>query len=1004
MSSSSDVTDLKRAYALVCPLLQSCNCGPGPAGTDGSTGPTGPFGGPPGPTGSGGSDGSTGPTGPQGIMGIRGPIGPEGPTGSTVYSDDTTLILDYQTAIPEGNLSPINFNAAYPGGMLDTWTNLQSRFSWFEFMFYTDYYQYNTLVVRSTDLQVANGFTAFEISKVVGHIYFWVPASGGLSSKIAVYQPEGADIIRLKIWGFGTGQGPQGDPGPTGPTGFGMTGPQGPGGPAGGPTGDQGPAGSTGSTGAIGPTGVIGPTGATGSTGSTGPQGSQGSTGPTGPQGIQGSTGPTGSQGIQGIQGSTGPTGSQGIQGIQGSTGSNGSDGSTGPTGPQGIQGPTGAAAQGTNIVASYFLRGDLALPTNVETTYIYDNTIVERGITLVDGSKITVSKTGVYEMYYSVQLVKTQGGTNTYFYTWLRVNGIDVPDTNGRIAINSNNADTLPIVQYVVPLNAGDYVEFVSLADNDYVILEGFTGTPGPDIPSIIVGIKEIAVDIGTTGVTGPTGPTGHQGPTGSQGINGVSSGTVLYLDGPTTSQTVPFTPSNNNMLVIPNVGTQTTITTSSISTTPITVANFVTEIGSLLTTVINPGLWTLNLFAQRTSGGGGNLLYWFDINEVAADGTTVLGSISTGSAIYGTTIDTVAGVFTYSSYVQLYTLQSLNSRIQLVIKAISTAGSHGFNLKMRGNTLTNLITTIATNLVGETGAPGPTGPAGGLTVVGSGTGSILLNNPNGSSSAYYNDTLKVLNNGAGNYLSIGGNLIPSTSLAYSIGSTGSRWADMFVGPGTINIAGPTGSAVSGTIGTDSQGIIYTESGLATPYINVGPSQLVPLASGGWRIGPTGVQGSPDYDLIAQENSINGSGPTGPIYSLIRPQGPTGPQGPAGFTRTYAQFTNSNLTINTTPIYPVSTPTYSITSNVHLSFGGYLYHTSGGQNHNIYMQLLSNNVAIGGAAESYQTIPSGGYYQITHFEYLDITSGSRDYKIKITSDNANPIALCNANLIVDYI
>ncbi len=799
MSSSSDLTDLKRAYALVCPLLQTCNCGPGPAGSDGATGPTGPFGGPPGPTGPAGFDGSTGPTGPQGIMGIRGQVGPEGPTGATVYSEDTTLILDYQTAIPEGNLTPINFNAAYPGGMLDTWANLQSRFSWFEFMFYTDYYQYNTIVIRSTDLEVANGFTAFEISKVVGHIYFWVPASGGLSSKIAVYQPEGADIVRLKIWGFGTGQGPQGDPGPTGPTGFGVTGPQGPGGPAGGPTGD------------------------------------------------------------------TGPTGY------------------TGPTGSQGIQGPTGATPEGTNIVASYYLKSTLPVPTGTGTILQYDSTAVEQGITLVDNSKIYIEKTGIYELYYSVQLAKTQSGTNTYFYTWLRVNGIDVPDTNGRTSINSNNSDSLPIVIYNIPLIAGDYVEFVCQADQDYVILAGYTGTIGPDIPSIIVGIKEVAVDIGTTGVTGPTGPTGNQGPTGSQGINGISSGTVLYLDGPTISQTVPFTAPNNNMLVIPNVGDQTTITTSSIQTTPITVANFVSEVGSLLTTVISPGLWTLNLFAQRTSGGGGNLLYWFDINEVAADGTTVLGSIATGSAINGTIIDTVAGVFTYSSYVQFYTLQSLNSRIQLVIKAISTAGSIGFNMKMRDNTLTNLITTIATNLVGETGAPGPTGPAGGLNVVGSGTGSILLNNPEGSSSAYYNSALKVLNDGSADYLSIGGNLIPSTSLAYSIGSTGARWADMFVGPGTINIAGPTGSAVSGTIGTDAQGIIYTESGLATPYINVGPGQLVPLASGGWRIGPTGIQGTSNYDLIAQENSINGSGPTGPIYSLIRPQGLTGPQGIPG-------------------------------------------------------------------------------------------------------------------------
>ncbi len=861
MSTEGDVTELRKAYALVCSrLCPDTMRGPaGPQGEQGAIGPTGPYGGPPGPTGSPGTngiDGTTGPTGPQGIIGIRGPVGPEGPTGSTVYSDDTTLILDYQTTIPEGNLTPINFNAAYPGGMLDTWANLQSRFSWFEFMFYTDYYQYNTLVVRSTDLQPATGFTAFEISKVVGYIYFWIPVASGLSSKIAVYQPEGSDIVRLKIWGFGTGQGPQGDPGPTGPTGVGVTGPQGEAGPAGGPTGDLGP---------------------------TGPTGNQGIQGPTGLQGSQGIQGPTGSTGIQGTNGSTGPTGNQGLTGSQGPQGI---QGFTGPTGPQGIQGPTGISAQGTNIVASYYLKGDLAIPTGTGTAFIYDSTVVERGITLVDGSKITVSRTGIYEMYYSVQLVKTQGGTNTYFYAWLRVNGIDVPDTNGRVAINSNNADTLPIVQYVIQLNAGDYVEFIAIATESDVILDGVTGTPGPDIPSIIVGIKEVAVDIGATGVTGPTGYQGPTGPTGLQGengVNGISSGTVLYLDGPTTSQTVPFTAPNNNMLVIPNVGTQTTITTNSISTSPITVANFVTEIGSLLTTIINPGLWTLNLFAQRTSGGGGNLLYWIDINEVDADGTTVLGSIATGSQINGTVIDTVAGVFTYSTFVQLYTLQSLTSRIQLVIKAISTAGSIGFNMKMRDNTLSNLITTIATNLVGQTGAQGPTGPAGGLIVVGSGTGSVLLNNPEGSTSAYYNSALKVLNDGTNDYLSIGGDLMPSASLTYSIGSTGTRWKDMFVGPGTINIAGPTGSAVSGTIGTDAQGIIYTESGLATPYVNIGPSQLVPLASGGWRIGPTGVQGSADYDLIAQENSVSGSGPTGPIYSLIRRQGDPGPTGPPG-------------------------------------------------------------------------------------------------------------------------
>jgi len=368
-----------------------------------------------------------------------------------------------------------------------------------------------------------------------------------------------------------------------------------------------------------------------------------------------GPTGFTGPTGVQGIQGVTGPTGNQGPTGPTGPTGVQGVTGPTGPTGPQGIQGPTGATPEGTNIIGSYYLTTTLPIPSNTGTVFNYNTTIVSEGINLVDNSKIYITKTGIYELYYSVQLSRTQGGSDAHFYGWLRVNGVDVSDTNGRISINSNNSDSLPIVIYNLQLNAGDYVEFVGGADNDYIQLAGYTGTIGPDVPSVIVGIKEVAVDIGTTG---PHGPTGLQGPTGIQG---------------------------------------------------------------------------------------------------------------------------------------------------------------------------------------------PQGPAGTATN-------------------------------------------------------------------------------------------------------------------------------------------------------------TGATGPPGQIRIYEQFTNQNISITTTPAYPVSTPTYSIASNVHISFSGYFDHTGGGANHNIYIQLLSNDVAIGAAAESYQTIPSGGYYQITHLQYLDVLSGSRDYKIKITSDNINTVTLCNANLIVNYI
>jgi len=241
-----------------------------------------------------------------------------------------------------------------------------------------------------------------------------------------------------------------------------------------------------------------------------------------------------------------------------------------------------------------------------------------------------------------------------------------------------------------------------------------GDTGIQGPTGPT---GPRGDTGERGETGPTGPRGDTGIQGPTGPtgpQGINGISSGLVFYLDGPTVSQTVPFTPPDDTLLILPNTGAQTTITTNSLTNTDTVIANFTTPPNTLLTTVIVPGLWVMNLFAQKLAGGG-SIVYWFDVQEVDSTGTTVIGTISTGTASSGTLITTTQGVYIYSSYVGPYTLQSISSRIRVVIKAKATVGgNHNFKIEMRDNTLSNIITTIASNLIGETGPQGPTGPTG--------------------------------------------------------------------------------------------------------------------------------------------------------------------------------------------------------------------------------------------------------------------------------------------------
>jgi hypothetical protein len=76
-----------------------------------------------------------------------------------------------------------------------------------------------------------------------------------------------------------------------------------------------------------------------------------------------------------------------------------------------------------------------------------------------------------------------------------LRINGLDVADSNGRVAMNSNNSDTLPIVPYILDLNANDYVEFVAQTTEDHISILAVddASIPGPSIPSIIVGIKQL-------------------------------------------------------------------------------------------------------------------------------------------------------------------------------------------------------------------------------------------------------------------------------------------------------------------------------------------------------------------------------------------------------------------------------------------------------------------------------------------------------------------------------
>jgi hypothetical protein len=111
------------------------------------------------------------------------------------------------------------------------------------------------------------------------------------------------------------------------------------------------------------------------------------------------------------------------------------------------------------------------------------------RGVTIgTPTSRIYTDRPGLYNIQFSAQLDKTSGGT-AFIYIWLRLNGVDVPNSATQIRIQGNNAETVAAWNFVEFMNAGDYFELMwSTTSTSCEILAVPASAPVPGIPSIIL------------------------------------------------------------------------------------------------------------------------------------------------------------------------------------------------------------------------------------------------------------------------------------------------------------------------------------------------------------------------------------------------------------------------------------------------------------------------------------------------------------------------------------
>jgi hypothetical protein len=167
---------------------------------------------------------------------------------------------------------------------------------------------------------------------------------------------------------------------------------------------------------------------------------------------------------------------------------------------------PTGGLGSGGGgLVASigqFSDSTDQTLVANTPYTVKFNTTDYSSGgISVVDPgtgpTRLTVTTTGIYRFDVSLQVLHT-GGVGTVFYIWGQINGTNLANSASSIEMGNNNNRTLPYVPLLVPLNAGQYFEWVVMSSGANTTLEHFPAVVGPPaipaIPSVIAGVYRLA------------------------------------------------------------------------------------------------------------------------------------------------------------------------------------------------------------------------------------------------------------------------------------------------------------------------------------------------------------------------------------------------------------------------------------------------------------------------------------------------------------------------------
>lgn len=147
-----------------------------------------------------------------------------------------------------------------------------------------------------------------------------------------------------------------------------------------------------------------------------------------------------------------------------------------------------------------YYLSAyDTTDQTNAGATSVnlmkFGTTDISSGISIVSNTRITISNAGIYNIQFSAQFTKSDGGDDAA-QVWLRKDGSNVANSNSEITLHSQDGHAIAAWNWVVQASAGTYYEIAWWsADTALYINSVSAGTnpTRPAIPSVILTVTQI-------------------------------------------------------------------------------------------------------------------------------------------------------------------------------------------------------------------------------------------------------------------------------------------------------------------------------------------------------------------------------------------------------------------------------------------------------------------------------------------------------------------------------